>query len=51
MESKLVWKDEYNIGVDILDKEHQRLFKIINKLLVFSDEEESVGMPGGNQVF
>ncbi len=40
MESKLVWKDEYNIGVDILDKEHQRLFKIINKLLVFSDEEK-----------
>ena len=40
MESKLVWKDEYNIGVDIIDKEHQRLFKIINKLLVFSDEEK-----------
>ncbi len=40
MESKLVWKDEYNIVLDILDKEHQRLFKIINKLLVFSDEEK-----------
>lgn len=40
MESKLVWKDEYNIGVDIIDKEHRRLFKIINKLLVFSDEEK-----------
>ncbi len=40
MESQLVWRDEYNIGVDILDKEHQRLFKIINKLFAFSDEEK-----------
>lgn len=31
MESQLVWKDEYNIGVDIIDREHQRLFRIINK--------------------
>lgn len=31
MESQLVWKEEYNIGVDIIDKEHKRLFKIINK--------------------
>ncbi|MCI9615111.1 MAG: response regulator [Dorea sp.] len=40
MESQLVWRDEYNIGVDVLDKEHQRLFKIINKLFAFSDEEK-----------
>lgn len=40
MESQFVWKDEYNIGVDIIDKEHQRLFKIINKLFAFSDEEK-----------
>ena len=31
MENQLLWKDEYSIGVDIIDKEHQRLFKIINK--------------------
>ena len=31
MESQLVWKDEYNIGVDVIDKEHQRLFKIIDR--------------------
>jgi hemerythrin-like metal-binding protein len=37
MEGQLVWKDEYNIGVDIIDKEHERLFKIINKLFRFSD--------------
>lgn len=38
MEGQLVWKDEYNIGVDIIDQEHRRLFKIINKLFRFSDE-------------
>ncbi len=37
MESQLVWKDEYNIGVDIIDREHQRLFRIINKLFAFRD--------------
>lgn len=40
MESQLVWRDEYNIGVDVIDKEHQRLFKIINKLFAFSNEEK-----------
>ena len=50
MDGQLVWKDEYNIGVDIIDQEHKRLFKIINKLFRFSDEE-SVGVPGRNQVF
>ncbi len=40
MESQLVWSDEYNIGVDIIDKEHKRLFKIINKLFAFGEEEK-----------
>lgn len=40
MENQLLWKDEYNIGVDVIDKEHQRLFKIINKLFRFSDEKD-----------
>ena len=39
MENQLLWKDEYSIGVDIIDKEHQRLFKIINKLFRFSGEK------------
>ena len=39
MDGQLVWKDEYNIGVDIIDQEHKRLFKIINKLFRFSDEK------------
>ena len=40
MENQLVWQDEYNTGVDIIDKEHQRLFKIINKLLALEEEEK-----------
>lgn len=40
MENQLVWKDEYNIGVDTIDKEHRRLFKIINKLFEFGEEEK-----------
>lgn len=40
MENQLIWKDEYNIGVDAIDKEHQRLFKIINKLFAFGKEEK-----------
>ncbi len=40
MEHQLVWQEEFNIGVDIIDKEHQRLFKIINKLLAFAEHEK-----------
>ena len=29
MDTQFVWQDEFNIGVEIIDKEHQRLFKII----------------------
>lgn len=39
MNNHLVWDEKYNIGVDIIDKEHQRLFKIINKLFVFGEEK------------
>ena len=40
MDDQLVWQEEYNIGVEIIDKEHQRLFKIINKLFIVDGEEE-----------
>jgi zinc transport system permease protein len=36
MDNQLVWQEEYNTGVEDIDKEHQRLFKIINKLLAVS---------------
>ena len=40
MATEFVWQDEYNIGVESIDREHQRLFKIINKLFVFREEEK-----------
>lgn len=32
METQFVWQEEYNIGVEAIDRDHQQLFKIINKL-------------------
>ena len=40
MGSQVEWREEFNLGVDILDREHQRLFKIINKLFRFREEEK-----------
>lgn len=39
MDKQLVWKDEFNIGVEAIDKEHQRLFSIINRLFALRKEE------------
>lgn len=41
MDTQFVWRDEFKIGVDVIDKEHQRLFKIINKLFAFREDEKS----------
>ncbi|MCM1111881.1 MAG: response regulator [Muribaculum sp.] len=40
MSKQLVWRDQYNIGVEHIDKEHQKLFRIVNKLFAFEDEGE-----------
>ncbi len=40
MDNQLIWKDEYNIGVDIIDKEHQELFAIISKLFGLKEEKK-----------
>lgn len=37
MGNKLVWHDRFNIGVDSIDREHKKLFSIINKLLNLSE--------------
>ena len=37
---QLIWENRFNIGVEIIDREHKKLFKIINKLLEFSEQEE-----------
>lgn len=38
MANQLVWQDRYNIGVDIIDKEHKKLFSILNKLFTYKKE-------------
>lgn len=41
MNNQLIWKDEYNIGVDIIDNEHQRLFQIINNLFALDKAKKT----------
>lgn len=41
MDTQFVWQEEFRIGVDVIDKEHQRLFKIINKLFTLKEEEKN----------
>ncbi len=36
----LVWNKRYNIGVDRIDRQHQKLFVILNKLFQFGHQEE-----------
>ncbi|MDE7029359.1 MAG: hemerythrin domain-containing protein, partial [Lachnospiraceae bacterium] len=40
MGNQLVWKDRYNIGVEIIDREHRKLFRILNRLFDFGRQEE-----------
>ena len=40
MGNQLVWQDRYNLGVEIIDKEHKKLFSILNKLFDFGQQEE-----------
>lgn len=37
---KLVWSSRYDIGVELIDKEHRKLFRILNKLFEFGQREE-----------
>lgn len=34
------WNDRYNIGVEVVDKAHQRLFSIVKKLIAFNEDEK-----------
>ena len=40
MGRQLVWHERYNIGIDFIDKEHKKLFSILNRLFANKDEEE-----------
>lgn len=40
MGDKLVWNKRFEIGVEIIDKEHKKLFKILGKLFDFGQQDE-----------
>lgn len=39
MENQIVWQDRFNIGVSFIDKEHKKLFSILNRLFTYSKDE------------
>ena len=40
MGNQFIWQDRFNIGVDVIDREHKKLFSIMNRLFVFSEQED-----------
>lgn len=40
MEKELEWNERFNIGVEKVDHAHRRLFSIVHKVLVFSEDEK-----------
>ncbi len=40
MGNQLAWNKRYSIGVDTIDKEHKKLFSILNKLFDYGQEED-----------
>lgn len=40
MGNQLIWNKRYSIGVEVIDKEHKKLFNILNKLFEFGQQEE-----------
>jgi hemerythrin len=41
---KLSWKDEYSVGVENIDHQHQHLFEIVNKLIGRPDSSGDSGL-------
>lgn len=39
MKDSLVWQERFNIGVDFIDKEHQKLFSAMSRLLELCEQE------------
>ncbi|MDE7435244.1 MAG: hemerythrin domain-containing protein [Lachnospiraceae bacterium] len=36
--NEVIWRDRFNIGVEVIDKAHQRLFSIVGKLLSLNED-------------
>ncbi len=34
------WNNRFNIGVEVVDKAHQKLFSIVGKLIALNEEEK-----------
>ncbi len=41
---KISWKDEYSLGIEKIDRQHQHLFEIINKINDRSDLSADMGL-------
>ena len=39
MGNQLVWNKRYDIGVDMIDVEHKKLFRILSRLFQFGQQE------------
>lgn len=39
MGNQLVWDKRYELGVDVIDKEHKKLFRILDKLMDFGQQD------------
>ncbi len=39
MANQLIWQDRFNIGVEIIDNEHKKLFGILNRMFMNKTEE------------
>ena len=37
---QIVWDEKFNIGVEVVDKAHSKLFRIMKKLLEVPENEE-----------
>lgn len=40
MGNQFIWQDRFNIGVEVIDREHRKLFSIMNRLLKFREQED-----------
>lgn len=39
--NEIKWHDRFNLGVESIDRAHQRLFSIVGKLIAFNEEDEA----------
>lgn len=39
MKKEIVWQERFNIGVDSIDKAHQKLFSIMGKMIALNEDE------------